>query len=487
MVIMCIGITILLCAIYLCLVNVLAEVIIWILMFCFIIGGLGGTGILIYLSYEDSYSNEVSWGLMIGGVVLGLLTLCFVAFCCWFQKNLAIAVELLDQAGDALFQLCWFTVAAIFEVVCIIFSCALLSYISLYLVSMNHEVDTRTMPTATYDTCSDCGSLDTLLGSTYKKYQWNPEMDSYSVYMLFIIFFVVEFVRYFWYLWVSCAFAEWYFSLWSENLGDDWKERGSRPDQLSHWPVTQSFFRVLIYHTGTVAFAAFILAVIQTIRAVFLWIHKRIFESGNPLAKCIAAIISCLLKCMECFLRYIGKIALNYCAIFGTPFCPSGARALSLVTRNLGIVASITVLNEWVTFLGRWGITIGAANISFFVLAVWTPTVSTNVSKYSLIVLWGLMLLLAYIITSVVIGIFDIGVDQILMCFMVDYEVNKPDKMFASEDLLSAVLETTTESNRTAKKYRRQLTALQMETSIKIEEQEVEMESQEINFKQQRH
>jgi len=97
---------------------------------------------------------------------------------------------------------------------------------------------------------------------------------------------------------------------------------------------------------GTVAFAAFLLAVIETIQVVLMWIHKRVFESGNPLAKCIAYTIACVLKCLECCVKYIGKISLNYCAIFGTPFCPSGARALTLVTENLGIVAAITVINE---------------------------------------------------------------------------------------------------------------------------------------------
>jgi len=486
MVVMCIGVTILLCALYLCALNVMAVCIIYLLMFCFILGGLAGTVILIYLSYEETYNDDMAWGLFIGGILLGILTLCFIAFCCWFQKNLAIAVEVMDQAGDALFQLCWLTVAGIFEIVFILVFCGLWLYFSLFLFSMDHSEVTKTMPTNTYDTCSACGSLDSLLGSTYEKYNWNPTFDGYAVYMLFILFFVVEFLKYFWYLWVSCAFAEWYFSLWAEDDGDDWKERGSRPDQLSHWPVTQAFFRTFIYHMGTIAFAAFILAVVETIQAVFMWIHRRVFESGNPLAKCIACTIACVLKCLECCVRYMGKIALNYCAIFGTPFCPSSSRALTLVTKNIVVVAAINVVNRYVTFLGRWGITIGAANISFFVLAVSTSTVSLDMSNYALVALWVLMLFLSYVISSVVLGIYDIGVDQIMMCFLVDLQVNKPENMFASNDLLSAVKESRTQSKRTAKKYKRQLKALQMDENTKDRDEEVELENKEINFKQQR-
>jgi len=486
MVVMCIGVTILLCALYLCAVNVLAVFLIYVLMFSFIIGGLAGTVILIYISYGDTYDSDVAWGLFIGGIVLGVVTLCFIAFCCWFQKNLAIAVEVMDQAGDALFQLCWLTVASIFEIVFILLFCAVWLYLGLYLFSMDHEEESRTMPAVAYDTCSACGNLETLLGTTYWKYKWNARFDAYGVYMLFILFLAVEFLKYFWYLWVSCAFAEWYFSLWAENDGDDWKERGNRPDQLSNWPVTQAFFRVFVYHMGTIAFAAFVLAVIETIQALFMWIHRRVFESGNPLAKCIAFTIACILKCLECCVRYMGKIALNYCAIFGTPFCPSGSRALTLVTRNIAVVASVTVVNQYVTFLGRWGITIGAANISFFVLAVSTSAVSLDMSNYSLAVLWGLMLFLAYIISSVVLGIYDIGVDQIMMCFMVDLEVNKPENMFASNDLLSAVRETRTESKRTARKYWRQMKALKVAVNMRNQDQEVELENQDINFKQQR-
>jgi len=463
MVVMAMCLAIVFCVLYLSALNVLAEAMAYILMGCFIIGGLVSTVILIYISYDDNtYNLEVSWLLFSGGILMGVVTLLFIAFCCWFQKNLGIAVEIMDQAGDALVQLCGLVFASIIDIAFIILFTGLWLYISLYLFSLDNELVTKHMPDIRYGNCAECGSLKTRLGSSYQKYKWNPSFDWYALYMVFILYYGINFLRYFWYLLVSCAVAEWYFSLWAGD-GDDYKERGDEPDQLSRWPVCQAFGRVSMYHMGTVSVAAIVLAFLNTIQAFFMWIHRRVFQSGSPIARCITCCVGVCLKCMECCLSFVSRGAMNYCAIFGTPFCPSASRAFSIISRNLSNIAALTIVNEYVTFLGRWGITIGSSGISFFILGVQMKADEVDFSTYALTFLWVVMIFLCYVISSIVLGIFDVAVDQIFMSFMVDYQVNKGAQMFASDDLISLVKETKAKSSRVAIKLERQQTNISME------------------------
>jgi len=457
MVLLAMSFAIILSLIFMCAVNFLAAAMVWTFVVALVIGGGLGSGIMIYMSYGDGISENSGWALFIGGIILGGITILFLFFMCWIHKSIEIAVEILDQAGDALIQLCWVNFAAALELLFTISLLAIWAYVGLFLLSMNSEEETLTMPTDKYHTCANCQDLQANLNSaTYQNWTWNKDFDWYVVYMTFVFFFIIFYLKYFWYLMISSAFAEWYFSAWASPDGDDWKERGSRPDFLSHWPTCQAFTRVFLFHQGTVAFAAFLLSVIGTIHAMFEWWHRRVMDAGNPCLRCLACCFRTVIITCECCIKYLSKTALNYCAIFGTPFCPSGRRAFSLLTRNMSKVAALTVINTYVTFIMKWAITIGSAGLAFFILGVWTTSVDINISEWSLVALWVAMIVLCHAATDVLIGTFDIGVDQIFMCFMVDNKVNSKGRMYASNDLLTLISDVEKKSQRLANKLQRQ-------------------------------
>jgi hypothetical protein len=67
------------------------------------------------------------------------------------------------------------------------------------------------------------------------------------------------------------AVANWYFTP-SDALGN--KPRGELRGTLPHSPICASIRRVLRYHIGTLAFGSLIIATIQFLRTILLYIQK---------------------------------------------------------------------------------------------------------------------------------------------------------------------------------------------------------------------
>lgn len=95
---------------------------------------------------------------------------------------------------------------------------------------------------------------------------------------------------------ISASCAIWYFSSNSESYGHGGLCKGLR------W--------VLRYHLGSIAFGAFLIAVVQLIRILFEY-YKNKLEGAkkNPVVKILLWVTSYLLACLERFIKFITKNA----------------------------------------------------------------------------------------------------------------------------------------------------------------------------------
>jgi len=96
---------------------------------------------------------------------------------------------------------------------------------------------------------------------------------------------------------ISAACAIWYFSCTSDSNGSGSLMRGL-------WWV----FR---YHLGSIAFGAFLIALIQFIRIIFEYYRRQIEKQNkdNKVIKMILCLTSYLLDCLERFIKFISKNA----------------------------------------------------------------------------------------------------------------------------------------------------------------------------------
>ena len=191
------------------------------------------------------------------------------------------------------------------------------------------------------------------------------------------------------------VFAEWYFAKEDE---DGNKIRGNDINEFSSHPIYRSFGRICRYHLGTIAFAAFIVAVVKFIKAVLTYLQGKTAKKANPVAVAIFACVKCFLKCLECCLDILSKHGLIFTAIYGTPFCNSCGTAFRMLFNNLARVAAITAISKYLEFLGKIAITILTTGICIFVMEQY-PYYVNNLSSLSFPAV--IIILLSYCIASI--------------------------------------------------------------------------------------
>ena len=93
---------------------------------------------------------------------------------------------------------------------------------------------------------------------------------------------------------------------------------------------------VFRYHLGSIAFGAFLIAVIQMIRIIFEYYKSKLEKAGkeNKLVKILLCATSYLLDCLERFIKFITKNAYIQIALTGKNFCASAWNAFILILKN---------------------------------------------------------------------------------------------------------------------------------------------------------
>ncbi len=136
-------------------------------------------------------------------------------------------------------------------------------------------------------------------------------MQRAFAYVFFHLLWTAQFVIYFTYIVMAGTVANWYFAPMDAN---EKRIVGKEPGQLSHTPITDSCARTCRFHLGTVALAAFIIAVVQFIRAVVTYIEKKCYDAAggkpNIVQRAVFCLIHCCLACLQCCLDKINKNAL---------------------------------------------------------------------------------------------------------------------------------------------------------------------------------
>ena len=154
-----------------------------------------------------------------------------------------------------------------------------------------------------------------------------------SWYFLFDFFWTTQFLSAFGEITLATAFAVWYFT------HDEQKGALARV-------VSRSLKCVVRHHLGTAAFGSFVIAVVQFVRAVVMYVQHRMTalgKRGGYAEKCTKAVlccISCCLWCVEKCLKFINRNAYIQTGIFGHSFCRASKEAFHLILRSLARIGA---------------------------------------------------------------------------------------------------------------------------------------------------
>eukprot|EP00591_Stephanopyxis_turris_P010664 CAMPEP_0195527514 /NCGR_PEP_ID=MMETSP0794_2-20130614/29231_1 /TAXON_ID=515487 /ORGANISM="Stephanopyxis turris, Strain CCMP 815" /LENGTH=1048 /DNA_ID=CAMNT_0040658435 /DNA_START=444 /DNA_END=3590 /DNA_ORIENTATION=+ len=208
------------------------------------------------------------------------------------------------------------------------------------------------------------------------------------------------------------------------------------------WPFCGSLYRTLRFHLGSVCVGAFIIALVQIIRAIFAYIdrHTKSWQNKNKCYALMFKAIHVILCCLERCLKYITKNAYIMVAMRGKPFCESCCVSFKLLLTNLVQFVIVGIFSKVVVMFGKVFIVVVCCFATYGcvkVIGVYTdPTSLTYVTNSFIpVTLTGL---LAFGVASAFLHVYDLAIATILLCFCEDYKfhnVGEPSKVMDHDEV----------------------------------------------------
>lgn len=218
-----------------------------------------------------------------------------------------------------------------------------------------------------------------------------------------------------------------------------WSKEKNRVE-MGRFPILYSFKNCFRYHFGSLAFGSFIIAVVQFIRAVLLYIDHQTqgVQKSNLIVKVAMKVVQCCLWCLEKCLRFLSKNAYIMIAMKGKSFCASAKDSLKVLLTNVGQVATVSMVSFLLLGAGKISIAMSSAVIMFAYIEAHSDEFGVGgkheISSPMAPIL--LSLVLAWFVASTFLGVYEMAIDTILLCFCEDKEVNKESGQYFMSDTL---------------------------------------------------
>lgn len=240
--------------------------------------------------------------------------------------------------------------------------------------------------------------------------EWTKQTMYMALFMLFGWFWITAWIEYTSRFIAIVAAATYYFN--NHRDAQD-KEDGAE--------VCYGFKCAYVNHIGSIAFGAFIIALVRFIKFIFYQISKKLEEQAgeNPAVKCAVGCAKCLLNCIEKICDYLNEAAFCYMAVTGDGFLESAWNGFLLNLKHGLEFAFANTIAKVFIFIGKLGIV--ATNC--FTLFMLMKYVTKDMEEVKSI--WPPMIIVAivtYMAASLFLGLFDVAVMSLLTCLCVDIE-----------------------------------------------------------------
>eukprot|EP00755_Sulcionema_specki_P017063 Sspe_Gene.63539::Locus_36528_Transcript_1_2_Confidence_0.667_Length_2853::g.63539::m.63539/K15377/SLC44A2_4_5; solute carrier family 44 (choline transporter-like protein), member 2/4/5 len=214
---------------------------------------------------------------------------------------------------------------------------------------------------------------------------------------------------------ISGVVIMWFWSASTVELVGGEKEKSTPPLAMKN-----AFCRMLRYHLGTLLFGSLLIAIIQFVRAVLLYIEQQLPEELKESAqfKIVKCLVHCFLAYLERVVKIINKNAYIICGIFGTNFCVSAKRAMGYLVANIARTAVLTSMGTVVMMLLK--LFICGSNVYLAMLMIREKSLTDDEPIESGLFPLFFVLLLSFVISEIVMNCYDTCIDTVFMCSLVD-------------------------------------------------------------------
>mmetsp|Transcript_1145 Transcript_1145/g.1484 ORF Transcript_1145/g.1484 Transcript_1145/m.1484 type:complete len:788 (-) Transcript_1145:543-2906(-) len=343
-------------------------------------------------NYEINFLKALGWIF----IIFLILYICIIVF---LRKRILLAMGVVKEACRAI---------AAMPLIALFPSLQLVGFILFMIPWTFYIVYTAGMGTiSTYE--------DPTTGYMVREMSWSTEVKNRGWFFFFCFFWTTQFIIALGQIIVAMCFAKWYFLREPKNIG-------SRVILNCTW-------QGMCYHMGTAAFGSLILAAIKMVRMFLAKLQAQAGKANNKFMSTILCCLQCCLKCFENCVRFLNKNAYIQTAIFSYNFCTAAKHAFFLITRNIARVAAVGLLSEIIIFIGKLFI---ACFATFLTYCAITSALSDYL--YSVVSPTIVTFCVTYVVASIFMTVFHMGIDTIFQCFCVDEEMFK-EEPFASSTL----------------------------------------------------
>uniref|UniRef100_A0A8C9W0K9 Choline transporter-like protein n=1 Tax=Scleropages formosus TaxID=113540 RepID=A0A8C9W0K9_SCLFO len=359
-------------------------------------------------------------------IILCILEVIIVLLLIFLRKRILIAIALIKEASRAIGYVMSSLFYPLLTFALVALVIAYWAITAVFLSTSNEPVykvfnetdcphsretcDPKTFNTSNISAvCPDAQCLFAFYGGEtyYHKY-----LILFQFYNLFLFFWCANFVTALGQVTLAGAFASYYWAL-------------KKPDDLPAFPIFSSLGRALRYHTGSLAFGALILSIVQVIRVLLEYLDHKLKGAQNKFAKFLLSCLKCCFWCLEKFIKFLNRNAYIMMAIYGKNFCSSARDAFFLLMRNIVRVAVLDKVTDFLLFLGKLLI-VGLVGIfSFFFFS--GRIKATEDVGFTLNYYWVPILTVvvgSYLIAHGFFSVYAMCVDTLFLCFLEDLERN---------------------------------------------------------------
>uniref|UniRef100_A0A8C0JGL7 Choline transporter-like protein n=1 Tax=Canis lupus dingo TaxID=286419 RepID=A0A8C0JGL7_CANLU len=371
----------------------------------------------------SAYRNvQETWlaALIVLAVLEGILLLMLI----FLRQRIRIAIALLEEAskavGHMMSTLFYPLVTFVLLLICIVYWAmtalyplptwqALLGLPSCGKVQMNTSCNPMAQPVN-----SSCPGLRCIFQSYSSTGLVQRSLFNLQIYVVLALFWTVNWVLALGQCVLAGAFASFYWAF-------------QKPQDIPTFPLSSAFIRTLRYHTGSLAFGALILTLVQMARVILEYIDNKLRGSQNPMARCIMCCFKCCLWCLEKFIKFLNRNAYIMIAVYGKNFCVSAKNAFMLLMRNIVRVVVLDKVTDLLLLFGKLLVVGGVGVLSFFFFTGRIQGLGRHFENPALNYYWlpiMVSILGAYVIASGFFSVFGMCVDTLFLCFLEDLERN---------------------------------------------------------------
>ncbi|GMF23355.1 unnamed protein product [Phytophthora lilii] len=357
---------------------------------------------------------------------------------CFFQKKIRVAVGIVKEASRALQHL---PLLVLFPIIPFVMLLALFAYAAIvgaYIYSSGK----MQLSSLAGELAEQAGqSVTAEATTTLNKVSPDQTMKLLVAYYFFGFLWTAQLINAISMCTIAGAISRYY---WSRN---------KTTEEMGRFPVLTSFKNCFRYHFGSLAFGAFIIAVVQFIRAALLYLDHQTqdLQKSNLVLKVVMKVVQCSLWCLEKCLRFLSKNAYILIAMKGHGFCSSAKDAFKMLLSNIAQVGAVSTVTFLLLGAGKVAVALSCAIATFAYLEKNSDDYGVGGAHElsSPLAPILLALLLGWFVASTLLGVYEMAIDTILLCFCEDKELNKASGQYFMSDSLQKFVASVPISSKT--------------------------------------